>query len=75
KIELDVNDFHVRKLQLRASYASPGIYLPMVLEYMKAGVIPGDKIISHVLELDQMEEAMRLCSKEKETTLKIVIRP
>lgn len=75
KIELDVNDFHVRKLQLRASYASPGIYLPMVLEFMKAGVIPGDKIISHVLELDQMEEAMRLCSKEKETTLKIVIRP
>jgi L-iditol 2-dehydrogenase len=74
-VSFDANDFHVRKLQLRSSYASPGIYLPQALEFLKADIIPGRQIISHVMELDDVAEAVNLYRVEKETTLKIVIRP
>jgi L-iditol 2-dehydrogenase len=74
-VAFDANDFHVRKLQLRSSYASPGIYLPQALEFLKAGIIPGHKIISHIMELEHIGEAINLYQNEKETTLKIVIRP
>jgi L-iditol 2-dehydrogenase len=46
-IGFDANVFHFRKLQLRASFASPALYFPVVLDLLKAGIIPGEQIISH----------------------------
>ncbi|HUT01500.1 MAG TPA: alcohol dehydrogenase catalytic domain-containing protein [Phycisphaerae bacterium] len=74
-IGFDANDFHFRKLQLRASFASPAIYFPAVLRLLAAGVIPAAELISHVIPLAEMPEALRLCREEKDNTLKVVIRP
>jgi L-iditol 2-dehydrogenase len=74
-VAFDANNFHVRKLQLRSSFASPGIYLPQALEFLKAEIIPGHKIISQVMELASIEAALSLYQVEKENTIKIVIRP
>jgi L-iditol 2-dehydrogenase len=73
KITFDANDFHFRKLQLRASFASPAIYFPVVLELLKAGIIPGEKIISHRLPLAELATAMQMHQTEKESVAKVVI--
>ncbi len=74
-ITFDANDFHFRKLQLRASFASPAIYYPAVLRLLKAGVIPGPKMISHVFSLAEAPRAIAACRDEKHSMLKVVIRP
>ena len=75
EITFDANDFHFRKLQLRASFAAPAIYYPAVLRLLKAGVIPGDRMISHVLGLADIAKAVTAGRDEKETVLKVVVAP
>jgi len=71
----DANQFHFRKLQLRASMAGPAIYFPAVIRLMQAGVIPGEKLISHTFGLDEVAEAFEFCRDQKQDTLKVVITP
>jgi L-iditol 2-dehydrogenase len=75
KITIDANDFHWRKLQLRASMASPAIYYPTALAMLKSGMIPGEKIISHRFPLEEMEKAMLLCRDGKDSAVKVVVKP
>ena len=74
-VTFDANDFHFRKLQLRASMAGPAIYFPAVLELMKAGVIPGDELISHRFPMAEIEPAMLTNRDNKKETVKIVVNP
>ena len=75
RIGFDANDFHFRKLQLRASFASPAIYFPAVLRLLKAGIIPGDKLISHVFKLTDIAAAMTIHRDDKANVLKVVVAP
>jgi L-iditol 2-dehydrogenase len=74
-ISFDANDFHFRKLQLRASFASPALYLPAVLDLLKAGIIPGEQIISHQFALSDLAQAMFLCRDDRENAVKVVVKP
>ncbi len=74
-IRFDANDFHYRKLQLRASFASPALYYPIVLKMLKSGAIPADTIISHRLPLNEIGRAMKLCREDKGETVKVVVTP
>lgn len=74
-IQFDANAFHFRKLQLRASFASPALYFPVVLDLLKAGIIPGEQIISHTFPLRDLAKAMELCRDDKEHAVKVVIQP
>ncbi|MCE0484544.1 MAG: alcohol dehydrogenase catalytic domain-containing protein [Methylacidiphilales bacterium] len=73
-ISFDANEFHFRKLQLRASFASPALYFPIVLDLLRANVIPGDLIISHRFSLKDLAEAMHLNRDRKEEAVKVVMR-
>lgn len=73
-ITFDANDFHFRKLQLRASFASPAVYFPAALQLLKAGIIPAGKIISHQMGLREVGKAMALYRDRKEETGKVVIK-
>jgi L-iditol 2-dehydrogenase len=74
-INFDANKFHYRKLQLRASFASPALYFPVVIELLKSGIIPGEKIISHRFPLSDLAVAMQLCRDDKEHVVKVVVNP
>jgi len=74
-ISFDANDFHFRKLQLRASFASPAIYYPQVLRMLRSGVIPGAKLISHRFPLNDIQRAMETCRDDKAGLLKVVVSP
>ena len=75
RITLDANDFHHRKLQLRASFASPALYFPAVLKLLQTGVIPGERIISHRFPLAQIEAALQTHRDDKAHTVKTVVFP
>ncbi|MCX7045193.1 MAG: alcohol dehydrogenase catalytic domain-containing protein [Candidatus Sumerlaeota bacterium] len=74
-ITFDANDFHFRKLQLRASFASPAIYYPAVMRLLRAGVLPGKTLISHIIPLSEVGKAFEICRDKKQDTLKVVIKP
>jgi L-iditol 2-dehydrogenase len=74
-ITFDANAFHYRKLQLRASFASPALYFPVVLDLLKKEIIPGEQIISHRFKLVDLSAAMHHCRDDKENTVKVIVRP
>jgi L-iditol 2-dehydrogenase len=74
-ITINANDFHHRKLQLRASFASPALYFPTVLKLLQSGAIPGERLISHRFPLAQIASAMQTCRDDKASTLKTVVIP
>lgn len=74
-ISFDANDFHFRKLQLRASFASPALYFPAVLKLLASGAIPGDEIISHIFGLDRIADAIAIHRDNKAETIKVVVKP
>jgi len=72
-ISFDANSFHFNKLQLRASFASPALYFPHCLQLLKDGHVDGRAIVSHVVSLERIAEAMTLLRDEREQALKVVI--
>ncbi len=75
QIAFDANAFHFRKLQLRASFASPGIFLPMVLDLFEKGILPGEKFVSHRFNLEQMDAAFSILKDTPNEVIKMVIQP
>jgi threonine dehydrogenase-like Zn-dependent dehydrogenase len=72
RIELAANEFHFKKLQLRASYASPALRTPMALELLRSGRIDGAKLISHRFPFSEAAEALRTaCLRDK--AIKVVV--
>ena len=67
----DADAFHFKKLQLRASFASPALYGPLALQYLREGVIDGESMISHRFELDDIAEAMKTAASPD--ALKVVV--
>jgi len=74
-ISFDANDFHYRKLQLRASFASPALYLPMALDLLRQDIIPGRRLAAHEFDLAHTAEAFAHCADPAAGALKVVIRP
>jgi L-iditol 2-dehydrogenase len=78
-ITLDANDFHFKKLQLRASHAAPALYFPAVLRLLADGAadgtLDGAAIVSHVLPLERIADAMCLARDNRAEVLKVVIKP
>ena len=68
----DVNAFHFKKLQLRASFASPAMFTPLALKYLHEGVVNGEALISHRFKLDEIGKAMNVARKDPEA-VKVVI--
>lgn len=72
-ISFDANDFHFKKLQLRASHAAPALYFPQVLQLLQDKHVDGDALISHVMPLEKISEAMALVRDRREEVIKVII--
>jgi L-iditol 2-dehydrogenase len=68
----DINAFHFKKLQLRASFASPALLTPLALQYLREGVVDGAALISHRFPLDKAAEAMATAA-DRERAVKVVV--
>ena len=70
----DANEFHFKKLQLRASFASPALFGPAALQYLRDGVIDGDALVSHRYPLSRIAEAMQTARTDP-SAVKVVVEP
>jgi len=73
RVAFPANEFHFKKLQLRASYASPALRTPLALELLRSGRINGPALISHTFSLDDVSEAVRTACFEKDSAIKVVV--
>jgi len=73
RVEFDANDFHFKKLQLRASYASPALFTPLALRLLRESAVDGEALITHRFGLDEMAEAVRVACFEKATCVKVIM--
>jgi L-iditol 2-dehydrogenase len=72
-ITFDANDFHFKRLQLRASFAAPALYFPRCIELIESGLVDVKSLISHTFSLNEMEKAMETLKADRENAVKIVI--
>ncbi len=72
--KFDVNEFHFKKLQLRASFASPALFGAQALHYLNSGVVDGEELISHRFPLKKIAEAIAV-AKNDPSAVKVVIIP
>jgi len=56
-VELNFNDIHLNKLQIRATHAIPNRFFPAALDNIKKGVINSDDFISAEFDLDDVQQA------------------
>jgi L-iditol 2-dehydrogenase len=73
QITFDANQFHVRKLQLKSSFAAPGIYFPTAVELVRSGVIQADLLISHTFGLDDIAAMMQTIATDRASVVKCVM--
>jgi L-iditol 2-dehydrogenase len=69
----DANNFHFKKLQLRASFAAPALFTPLALTYLKEGVVDGEALISHRFPLADIAQAVRTANEPD--AVKVVVMP
>jgi threonine dehydrogenase-like Zn-dependent dehydrogenase len=72
-ITFNVNEFHIKKLQLRASFASPALMGPMAIEILKKDTIIREKLISHIFKFNELQSAMDVAVNGTAEALKVVV--
>ena len=70
----DANAFHFKKLQLRASFASPALYSPLALQYLREKVVDGNALISHRFPLADTAQALKTAA-DSAASIKVVVMP
>jgi L-iditol 2-dehydrogenase len=72
-VEFNVNEFHFKKLQLRASHAIPDVRFPQILSSFKDLNVDPSIFVTHVFKLDDVAEAMRIADSRDEPVVKVVV--
>ena len=72
EISFDANEFHVKKLSLKASFAAPALYFPMCIDMAKRGKVDLKSMISHRFALDEMAGVMEALGKDSSQLVKAV---
>jgi threonine dehydrogenase-like Zn-dependent dehydrogenase len=73
RVSFPANEFHFKKLQLRASHASPALRTPWALELLRSGRVDGAKLISHRFPLSEAGRAVRAACLDKNEVIKVVV--
>lgn len=72
-ISFDANDFHLKKLQLRASYAVPALWFPRALELIKQKVVDPDDFITQTFPLEEIETYFKKQRDDISDVIKMVM--
>jgi L-iditol 2-dehydrogenase len=72
-IALDADDFHFRKLQLRASHAWPGTHARESLRWLATHPVLGEQLISHRFPLADIAKAMTFARDARDVVVKPMI--
>ena len=74
QVTFDANEFHFKKLQLRASHAIPNHYFPMAIDLLVQRAIDPTLLLTHVFTLDEAEKAFQTLTNPEEKAIKVVLK-
>ena len=72
-ITFDANEFHFKRLQLRATHSIPNLRFPMAIDLLKRKVIDADMFITHTFAFDDLAEALSVGENDKANVVKVMI--
>jgi L-iditol 2-dehydrogenase len=72
-VTFDVNAFHFKKLQLRASHAIPNHYFPMALDLLARRVVDPNCLVSDVFPIDEYTAAFEALTNPERPGVKVVM--
>ncbi len=72
-VEFDVNEFHFKKLELRASHAIPDVRFPKILESFQDLRVDPSVLITHVFKLKDAAAALRVADSKGDPVIKVVV--
>jgi threonine dehydrogenase-like Zn-dependent dehydrogenase len=75
EVTFDVNAFHFKKLQLRASHAIPNHYFPMATDLLARRTVNPDLLVSHTFRLNAYREAFATLTDPQQTAVKVALIP
>ena len=75
EICFNADEFHFKKLQLRASFASPALFGPRAIEILKSDKLIRQNLISHRFKLDEVGKAMDVAVNDAGNIVKVVVLP
>lgn len=70
----DADEFHFKKLQLRASFASPALFGPKAIDILKKDTIIKERLISHIFKFEEIDKAMDAALNDVANSVKVVVR-
>ena len=70
---LDINAMHLKRLQLRFSFASPALFFPQCIDLIRKGLVDVKALISHRYALEDMDAAIKVCRDDKESVVKVLM--
>lgn len=72
-VAFDANEFHFKKLELRASHAIPDIRFPKILTAFQDRAIDPAPLVTHVFKLADAAQALKVADSKDEPVIKVVI--
>ncbi|MGA2502514.1 MAG: zinc-binding dehydrogenase [Anaerolineales bacterium] len=71
-ISINLNDFHKRRLQLRASYAAPATRYPLAAKLLATRQIDPAALITHKFALEDLGQALHVAADQADSAIKVV---
>jgi len=75
EVIIDINTFHFKKLQLRASHAIPNHYFPIAIDLLARRAIDPDHLVSHIYPFQDYEAAFNTLIDPEQAGIKVVMTP
>ena len=72
-ITFNANDFHFKKLQLRASYAAPALWFPRALDLLKNKAVDPDDFITQTFPLEEIQKWFEKQRDDSSDVIKMVM--
>ncbi|MEM7348453.1 MAG: zinc-binding dehydrogenase, partial [Chloroflexota bacterium] len=69
-VSVNMNEFHFRRLQLRASYAAPATRFPLAEQLLAERHIDPEKFITHQHPFAELEQTLRLVADQRDGVVK-----
>ena len=72
-VPIDVNWLHLNRLELRGSYAVPNGFLPLGNALIGDGLLPVEKLVTHVFPFDDLRDALLAVHERRDGVVEAAI--
>jgi L-iditol 2-dehydrogenase len=73
-VSFDANEFHFKRLQLRATHSIPNLRFPLAISLLERREIDAADFVTHTFPFARVGEALRVAENDKEHVIKVVVR-